>query len=384
MGLTRIALRRKAKALAQDSGQSGATGLRLLLTDTQDYDLAIDQALALFNVDKPNVRQLDVVMTVEQNGGFLIALSDGSLLPAVHIPPFEPPVAALANPAAAGNISAGARTYRATFIEDAAGERETEGSEPSDVVTVADPTVNGKVEVVLPEATPTAIGCKLYRTKADDLDGEHLYAGTQLYADSDTFLDDVADSALGVPCPEVSTAYDPDAWVTGWSRVQSLWWPFVSADQAAQPLDTKLWRIVRGAEDTEFVELLTGRLATGDVVRLQYTTPHYLDKRNSPALTTIREGDIQALATLTAIQLLTMAANKAAQNTGTTGLPSDVVDRRTQSDQFRSRANDLQKLYNTLVGKGAKDDLKGASAFADIDTEPSWNRFGGRGGFILH
>jgi hypothetical protein len=93
----------------------------------------------------------------------------------------------------------------------------------------------------------------------------------------------------------------------------------------------------------------------------------------------VENDDEPILALLAASLILQLAAVRTAQNTGTTNLPNDVADRRSQSDIFRSRAKELRDLYNGLVGHGGPDDLPAASAVGDLDTE-----FSGGGGFLFH
>jgi hypothetical protein len=59
---------------------------------------------------------------------------------------------------------------------------------------------------------------------------------------------------------------------------------------------------------------------------------------------------------------------KAIQNTGNTGLPNDVVDRRNQSDIFRSRSKELRDMYRGMIGTLSGPDGPGpASAWTDLD-----------------
>ena len=74
------------------------------------------------------------------------------------------PTVALASPAIAGNIDNGAHRYGVTFVT---ADGETELGVISSAVTVADKTVNGKVELTaIPLGGSAVTSRKLYRTAA--------------------------------------------------------------------------------------------------------------------------------------------------------------------------------------------------------------------------
>lgn len=251
MSITLTNLRAKARQLAQD-GPTGVTGLLLLLTDPGDYDLAILQALRIFDNDRPNRRVKDV--TVGTAGWRFVLGGTGTILPA---------------------------------------------------------------------------------------------------------------------------APDLDAWIDGASFVVDVWHPWLVTSQGQVALDRNDWQVVDDPGGKTILEFLQVQPAVGSVIRLAYATPHVAGTLVTD--TTIRTGDQQAAIVLAASVILQVAAVKAVQNTGNTGLPNDVVDRRTQSDQFRSRAKELRDLYGSLVGKGAKDDLQPASGVKDLDVAAGTSR-----GFLWH
>ncbi len=86
---------------------------------------------------------------------------------------------------------------------------------------------------------------------------------------------------------------------------------------------------------------------------------------------TVDDYDEVGMAMLSASIVLQLAAVKAVQNTGNTGLPNDVVDRRTQSDMFRSRSKELRSMYSEVMGYGEADNVKPASAVKDMDLTTS-------------
>lgn len=113
------------------------------------------------------------------------------------------PVAALAG-AGAGNVENGTHSYKVTYTT--AGGGETTPSVKSNVLTVVDKTVNGKVSVTLPVgANPLVTGRKLYRTVTGDGGAWKLVATV---ADNTTLIvvDNIADGSLGANAPTVNSA----------------------------------------------------------------------------------------------------------------------------------------------------------------------------------
>lgn len=251
MSITLTDLRAQARQVAQD-GPTGGTGLQLLLTDPGDYNLAILQALRVFDNDRPNKRVYDKTVTV---AGF-------------------------------------------RFIVGGAG-------------------------TILP-ASPSL-----------------------------------------------------DAWVDGASYLNDVTHPYLVTSQGLDPLDRNDWRVVDDPGSLTVLEFLQVQPAVGDKIRLAYVNPHVVG--TLVADTTIRAGDQQAAIILVASFILQLAAVKSVQNTGNTGLPNDVVDRRTQSDQFRSRAKELREQYGAMVGKGQPGDLQPASGVKDLDVPAGTSR-----GFLWH
>jgi hypothetical protein len=156
-----------------------------------------------------------------------------------------------------------------------------------------------------------------------------------------------------------------NAWVDGVSQLEAVYAPWNVTVQGQEPLDANIWRVVRDPAAI-VLELLDRSLAVGDTVRLVFTARHTLVEAPGSSNTPV-DADEDALGVLTASLILELAAVRAAQNTGNTGLPNDIVDRRTQSDVFRSRSMELRDIYNTLVGKGSTANLAGASATRDLD-----------------
>jgi len=112
---------------------------------------------------------------------------------------------ALASPAVAGNVDNGAHRYLATFVTDSG---ETQAGTVSSAVTVADKTINGKVELTgIPLGGALVTSRKLYRTTA----GGSTYLLLATLADNTTtvYTDNIADASLGAGAPSTNTTSDP-------------------------------------------------------------------------------------------------------------------------------------------------------------------------------
>lgn len=120
-------------------------------------------------------------------------------------PPPSAVTAALASPAAAGNVDAGAHRYAVTFVT---ADGETQAGTASAAVTVADKAVNGQVTLtVLAIGGAAVTSRKIYRTLA----GGSTYYLLAMIADNTTttYTDNIADSTLGVQAPTTNTTLDP-------------------------------------------------------------------------------------------------------------------------------------------------------------------------------
>lgn len=168
-----------------------------------------------------------------------------------------------------------------------------------------------------------------------------------------------------------------NAWVDGASFVTDVWHPWDATNQGLEPLDRNDWRTADDPDGLTVLEFLQVQPAAGSAIRLAYANPHVIGA--TVPETTVRTGDQQAMIVLAAAMILQMAAVKAVQNTGNTGLPNDVVDRRTQSDIFRSRSKELRDIYGSLVGKGPAADLQPASGVKDLDVRAGTSR-----GYLWH
>ena len=115
------------------------------------------------------------------------------------------PTAALASPAAAGSVDNGAHRYAVSFVTSTG---ETQAGVVSSVVTVADKTVNGKVELTaIPLGGSSVTARKLYRTAAAG--STYMLLATISNNTATTYTDNIADSALGAGAPTANTTGDP-------------------------------------------------------------------------------------------------------------------------------------------------------------------------------
>lgn len=112
--------------------------------------------------------------------------------------------AALASPAAPGNVDNGAHRYLATFVT---ADGETQAGVISSAITVVDKTVNGQVSLTaIPLGGMLVTARKLYRTVAG---GTHyLLLATLSNNTATTYTDNIADASLGAEAPTANTTVD--------------------------------------------------------------------------------------------------------------------------------------------------------------------------------
>lgn len=104
----------------------------------------------------------------------------------------------------AGNVDNGAHRYRVTFVTV---DGETQGGDISDAVTVADKSINGKVQLTaIPLGGSLVTSRKIYRTAA----GGSIYYLLATIANNTatTYTDNIADASLGAAVPSENTTGD--------------------------------------------------------------------------------------------------------------------------------------------------------------------------------
>lgn len=359
--------------MAQDAGPgTGPTGVQLLLADPSDYNLAVLQALRIFEADKPNERIVDAVATA---GGFRLTLAGAGALAAL--------TGADAWVDGRSSLSAFWRnwstasqaldpldpnTYR--VVREPAGKVVLELLDDStainEAVRLAFTAPHTLTEAPNTVTASTAPGAALASpaVPGNITNGLHTWAYTIVTAHGET-----------TPSP-TATATVANNTVNGQVTVTL---PSV-LDQGGTNI--RIWRTVAGGAGNL---KLVGALGTGAGGTFTDNLADGSLGADAPVTNTagggntVLAGHEEALTVLAGAMILQIAANKAAQNTGNTGLPNDVVDRRSMSDILMSRAKSLREQYNILVGKAGKDDLKGASGVRDLDVQA-----GSGLGFLWH
>lgn len=366
MAISRYSVRTAGKKLAQDAGPStGPIGVALLLADPDDYNLAVLQALRIYGTDRPNLVVVDV--TVVAAGFRIILAGTGAQAELTGANAWQDGDSALDfvirewSASSQGLQAMDPNSYRVNrepggvivleLLDDslAAGE----------VVRLAFTSRHTLTEPPNTVAAPTAAPSLALGSVGGNVDnGSHAYRYTWLTDQGETS-----------PSPSASVTV-VDKTVAGQVDVTI---PAAAADQGVT--GAKVYRQVAGSTGNF---LLVGTLTATDGggvftdnvadANLGAAAP---SANTAGGANTPPEGHAEALQALTGSLILQMAANKAVQNTGNSGLPNDVVDRRSQSDIFASRAKALREQYNLLVGKSTSTDLRPGSAVKDLDVDGS-------------
>jgi hypothetical protein len=361
-------VRSKGKQLAQDAGPGDtATGVQLLLTDPGDYNAGILQALRIFAQDRPNQRVVDQVLAA---AGFRIILAgSGAISSLVGPDTFQDGTSHLDdvfypwNPALRGLEPLDQNSWR--VVRDPGGvvvlELFTVTPGAGDTIRLVFTTGHQLTEAPNSVAAPAAPSVALVAaTPGQITNGGHSWKVAYLTAHGGT-----------TPGPASATVTIADQSVAGQVDVTA------AASDDTGVTGVAFYRTEAGLEATGPWKLvgtigtnggtLRDNVADGDLGAVAPTA------NTAGGQNTVLEGDEDTLAVLVGSMILQLAATKAAQNTGNTGLPNDVVDRRSQSDIFRSRAKELRDWYNNLVGRGSM--IGPASGIRDLNVST-------RGGFL--
>lgn len=365
MALTRYTLRENAKALAQDPAGRGLTGagVQLLLTDPGDYNLGILQALRILDQDRPNLRIVDQVLAA---AGFRFVLAGSGVLSGLAgADAWVDGSSALVDVwlpwdvTSQGQVPLDRNNWRTVrdpgpktvleLLADSGGVGQTLRL----AFTAPHVLSEAPSTVAAPSAAPvTALASPAAPGNVDN--GTHSYVFTWTTIHGET-----------APSPAAAAITVADKSVNGQVTVT------IPASTDTGITGAKVYRTTAGdAGSRKLVGTLTS--STGGGVFTDNVADAGLGAVAPTANTaggtnTVLDGDADALALLAASVLLELAAVKAVQNTGNTGLPNDVVDRRNQSDIFRSRSKELRELYRTMIGAAAVDGPVGASGFKDLD-----------------
>jgi len=118
------------------------------------------------------------------------------------------PVAVLGS--GAGNVNDGEHSYKITFVTESG---ESTGSKVSEVVTVVDSAINGKIDLSSIEIGPEGTTArKIYRTEAGDT-GDYKLVGTISDNTTTIYEDNIADASLTDVIPTTSLAFLPSSWI---------------------------------------------------------------------------------------------------------------------------------------------------------------------------
>lgn len=346
--------------------------MALLLSDPGDYNLAILQALRIHDLEKPNERIVDQVLAAS---GFRFVLAGSG---------------ALSGLTGADAFVDGASAVRDVFL-------------PWDVTSQGQAALDRNTWRVVRDPGPKTILELLGDTGGI---GETL----RLVFTSPHVLNE-APASVADPLAAPQTALagagagnvdnGTHSYVFTWTTLHGETKPSPAAAAvtvANKTLDGKVSVIVPASADTGITGAKVYRTVAGDTGSRKLAgtltsstgggtfTDNLADTGlggNAPAANTaggantVLDGDADALAILGAAVILEMAAVKAVQNTGNTGLPNDVVDRRNQSDIFRSRSKEYLSMYKGMIGTLTGEMGPGAaSGWADLDI-PIFGNFGG-------
>lgn len=167
-----------------------AAVIKLPLVTNKDSDIVFDLKI-------PRIGDrwtLDVTNTEDGNFATKIARRDPASFPSGPAKPGAAAVAALAG-AGAGNVDNGTHTWVVAFVE---GSKDSGKSASSNILTVVDKTVDGKVNLTAVATGPVGTTArKIYRTIAGNT-GAHKFVGIINDNVTTTFQDNVADANLGV------------------------------------------------------------------------------------------------------------------------------------------------------------------------------------------
>lgn len=373
MGISLGSVRAKARQVAQDYAPAGATRVESLLA-ADDYTLAVAIALRQFSADVPNLRVVDATIAT---ASFRQVLAGTGALAALTSPdawspaqselrrlwcPFDATVQGLDenDPNSYRILPAPGKLIVLELLDrtPAVGDvLRLEFTRPHALTEAPD-------NVAAPVAAPTVAlagdGAGVITA------GTHVYAYAYRTAEGRTTVSD-----RSVPLSVATPGSDGQANIT----------VAASGDYGTTAIDIYRTEADDDAGDLKYVgsidpdvTVFRDNVADGSLGEAAPTT------NTAGGSNSVADDDEPALVLLAASEMLTMAANRAVRNTGNTNLPGDVVDRRSQSDQYRSRARELRERYQGLVGGGG-DGLRPASAIVDLDVEPSAPV---AGGFLWH
>jgi len=167
---------------------------------------------------------------------------------------------------------------------------------------------------------------------------------------------------------ELGSGANLTAWEVGFSTVLAIDYPAegVSEDEAPNWLEREDWEIYRVGE-TRYLYFPSHTPSSSETARVHYTVRYALSdgSYNTP------DAHFEAIATLAgAIACQWMAIHYGQSSEST--IAADVVDRRSKSDIYASRARELRTQYAALMGIGGE--VAPALAIEDLDMGPAQGR----------
>lgn len=335
MALTQGQVIQRARTLVQESGHAA------LLTSADDYVRIFDLALAQFSMDRPNARVVHHTVTA---AGFRYTLAgSGALAGLAGVDAWVP---------GSSYVRRVFHPYDTTSQANAPLEsdewRVTE--EPAatvlELTTLAPSSGVLRLEFVSPhrlDAIAATVPAPSAPTLALVGSAGNLSAGVYQYAI-------VHRTANGATIPSATASVTVTTPASAGQVTVSITVPTVEGVETVE-----IYRTTAGGSQLKLVAALasptldsyTDNLADGSLGANAPTT------NTAGGLSTVRQGDEQALVVLTASMVAQAVATRYVQNTGTTSLPGDVVNRNSQSEDMARRAKDLRAAYDRMIGAGA-------------------------------
>jgi hypothetical protein len=161
----------------------------------------------------------------------------------------------------------------------------------------------------------------------------------------------------------------PSGWEADFSELKDIEYP-VGLQNAAFLTSQDDFTVYKSPTG-QVLRLMRMSLPLGDSMRVTFTTRH-IDE------TTVRASDLDALANLVAAEACeTLSSDYAKTNDST--IQADVVDHKSRSAEYASRAKQLRKLYEAHVGVD-----KDTSQPAASGTTHMHNNFPDGSDFLVH
>jgi len=154
-------------------------------------------------------------------------------------------------------------------------------------------------------------------------------------------------------------------WDAEWSDITDadIPAPVITSNGQPQTLEREDYQLYRVGE-TQYLYLPNHAPGSGDTLRLNYSSRYTFS--GSPLGTDVPAAHFEAVCALSGYFACTWLAVKYGQ-TIDGGLNADMIDRRNQSDVYASRAAELRKQYEALLGLGDDAPAQPAAVFADLD-----------------